>query len=205
MEFKGTLGTDGTITNLSSLTGSDSVSKGDTYKVITAGTYKYSSDTKSVTVKVGDTIIYDGSTWVVIPSGDVDGVTNIATIADGGLQLQDSSGATINNLTTTGKIGIASKGVLTEHIADKAITSTQIADTTITNDQIANTTIEIGKLHTDVYSTSGFRNRDTLVAAYQDGQINSAVYALTTADAAAIEKATIQYDKDYSAIKFIIN
>jgi hypothetical protein len=61
------------------------------------------------------------------------------------------------------------------------------------------------KLHTDVYSTSGYRTRDTLVAASETGKINSAIYALTTANTAATEKATIQYDTDYSAIKFIIN
>lgn len=205
MEFKGTLGTDGTTPNLSSLTGASAAEKGNTYKVITAGTYKYDDDKKSVSVKVGDTIIYDGSTWVVIPSGDVDGVTNIATIADGGLQLQDNEGNTVTSLTSIGKIGIADEGVLTAHIADEAITNDKIADKTITNGKIADTTIELGKLNTSVYSTSGYRSRDTLVATSDAGKINSAIYALTTANTAATEKATIQYDTDYSAIKFIIN
>lgn len=64
MVFKGTIGTGGTVTTLPT-----NPSAGDTYKVITAGTYG------SITAKVGDVIVYskpEGSTgsWVLIPSGD---------------------------------------------------------------------------------------------------------------------------------------
>lgn len=61
MIFKGSLGTGGTITSLPTASASN---EGFTYKVITAGTYA------SQAAKVGDTFISDGSTWVLIPSGD---------------------------------------------------------------------------------------------------------------------------------------
>lgn len=61
MVFKGTLGTGGTITTLPSAASSN---EGYTYKVITAGTYQ------SVACEVGDVVVSNGSSWVLIPSGD---------------------------------------------------------------------------------------------------------------------------------------
>lgn len=61
MIFKGSLGTGGTITTLPSASASN---EGFVYKVIEAGTYQ------SLVCKVGDTVISNGSEWVLIPSGD---------------------------------------------------------------------------------------------------------------------------------------
>ena len=61
MQYKGTLGTDGTITSLPSAASSN---EGFTYKVITAGTYD------SQEAKIGDVFISNGSAWTLIPSGD---------------------------------------------------------------------------------------------------------------------------------------
>lgn len=61
MIFKGSLGTGGTITTLPA---ASSANEGYVYKVITDGTYAGQA------AKVGDTFISDGSTWVLIPSGD---------------------------------------------------------------------------------------------------------------------------------------
>lgn len=58
MQFKGTLGTDGTI---SVLPAASSANEGWAYKVITAGTYQ------SVAVNVGDLIVSNANEWVVIP------------------------------------------------------------------------------------------------------------------------------------------
>ena len=69
MIFRGTLGTGGTITSLPTASASN---EGDTYKVITAGTYA------SQTAKVGDVFICGVPTgsstysWVLIPAGDTD-------------------------------------------------------------------------------------------------------------------------------------
>lgn len=81
MIFRGTVGTDGTITTLPT---ASSAVEGDTYKVITAGTYA------SKAAKVGDVFVCclpAGGTayeWILIPSGDEPSgtVTSIAT-ADG--------------------------------------------------------------------------------------------------------------------------
>ena len=61
MVFKGTLGTNGTITSLPTASVSN---EGFTYKVITAGTYA------SQSAKVGDVFVSNGSAWVIIPAGD---------------------------------------------------------------------------------------------------------------------------------------
>lgn len=71
MIFKGTLGTGGTVTALPT-----SPVAGWSYKVITAGTYA------NISCTVGDMLVYDGSAWVLIPSGDDEKkgtVTNVAT------------------------------------------------------------------------------------------------------------------------------
>lgn len=62
MIFKGTVGTDGTIA-WASLPAAASGNKGNEYKVVS------NHDTAPI-CKTGDTIISDGTSWVVIPSGD---------------------------------------------------------------------------------------------------------------------------------------
>ena len=86
MIFKGTLGTNGSVTALPS-----NAVAGWSYKVITAGTYGGNSCT------VGDMLVYDGSTWVLIPSGDDEKKGTVTSVATG----QGLSGGTI---TTSGTI-----------------------------------------------------------------------------------------------------
>ena len=90
MRFIGTLGTGGTATDLASASANN---KGYTYKVITAGTYQ------DAVVKVGDLVISNGSSWIVVPSGDEPSgtVTNIAT----------GDGLTGGPITSTGTISHA--------------------------------------------------------------------------------------------------
>ena len=61
MVFKGTLGTGGTISTLPTASSSN---EGFVYIVITDGTYA------GQTAKAGDTFVSDGSSWVLVPSGD---------------------------------------------------------------------------------------------------------------------------------------
>ena len=99
MVFKGSLGTGGTITALPT----DGTAKvGDTYKVITAGTYA------SKAAKVGDTFICltktsSANTWELIPSGDEPSgtVTSVAVSNGGGLSVSGSP------ITTSGTITIS--------------------------------------------------------------------------------------------------
>lgn len=106
MVFKGSLGTGGTITTLPT---NGSARIGDTYKVITAGTYAGQA------AKVGDTFICDSktssaNTWVLIPSGDEPSgtVTSITIKASSPIAI-DSSAA----ITTSGErtISHANSGV----------------------------------------------------------------------------------------------
>ena len=63
MVFKGSLGTGGTITSLPTAA---TANNGFVYQVITAGTYA------SQAADIGDLFISNGSSWVLIPSGDED-------------------------------------------------------------------------------------------------------------------------------------
>lgn len=92
MQFKGTVGTGGTYTD-STLPAAATANEGWTVKVITAGTYR------GVAAKVGDTLVSDGSAWILIPSGDEPSgtVTNIAT----------GTGLTGGPITTSGTISLA--------------------------------------------------------------------------------------------------
>jgi hypothetical protein len=93
MIFKGSLGTGGTITSLPTAAASN---EGFTYKVITAGTYA------SQAAKVGDTFISDGSTWVLIPSGDEPSgtVTSITLKATSPIAIDSSSAITTSGTRT---------------------------------------------------------------------------------------------------------
>ena len=98
MVFKGSLGTGGTITALP-VDGSASI--GDTYKVITAGTYA------SQTAKVGDTFICltktsSANTWELIPSGDEPSgtVTSITLKATSPIAIDSSSAITTSGTRT---------------------------------------------------------------------------------------------------------
>lgn len=107
MIYKGTLGTGGTITTLPT---ASSDNKGFTYKVITAGTYD------SKTAIVGDMFISDGSTWVLISSGDEPSgtVTKIST----------GVGLTGGDITTTGTIKAKLKSETASTLDSAAMGST---------------------------------------------------------------------------------
>ena len=98
MVFKGSLGTGGTITALPT---NGTANIGDTYKVITAGTYA------SKAAKVGDTFICltktsSANTWELIPSGDepVGTVTSVTIKATSPISI-DSSAAITSSGTRT--------------------------------------------------------------------------------------------------------
>lgn len=106
MVFRGSLGTGGTITDLP-VDGSAAI--GDTYKVITAGTY----DSKAA--KVGDAFICltktsNANTWELIPSGDEPSgtVTSITIEATAPIAVSSSSAITTSGTRT---ISHATSGV----------------------------------------------------------------------------------------------
>lgn len=79
--------------------------EGHTYKVITTGTYA------SQSAKVGDTFISDGSSWVLIPSGDEPN----GTVTSVGLSNSTNGGLTISGspITSSGSITVGHSNVLT--------------------------------------------------------------------------------------------
>lgn len=130
MVFKGTLGTGGTKTTLPT-----SPETGDTYKVITEGTYG------SISAKVGDVVIYNGTEWVLIPSGDEPSgtVTNVATgegLSGGPItETGTISHAVPTNAATTNSKTSADNKYISGATSDKfghitAITQTTAADAT---------------------------------------------------------------------------
>ena len=106
MVFKGSIGTDGTIT-WANLPQPATSNTGFVYKVITAYTNTGTSDYRP-TSKVGDTIVSNGTEWTNIPSGDepTGTVTSVglSTTASGGLVVSGSpitsSGTMTVNLDT---------------------------------------------------------------------------------------------------------
>ena len=98
MVFKGSLGTGGTVTSLPT---DGSANIGDTYKVITAGTYA------SKVADVGDIFICltktsSANTWELIPSGDEPSgtVTSITLNATSPINIDSSSAITTSGIRT---------------------------------------------------------------------------------------------------------
>lgn len=104
MQFKGTAGTDGNYVPDSAATGTKlpaaaEANNGWTVKVITDGTYA------TVSAKEGDTLISNGTVWVLIPSGDEDPGVEQISVGDG---LKTDTGQPI---TSTGTISLKLKSV----------------------------------------------------------------------------------------------
>ena len=93
MIFKGSLGAGGTITALPAAT---TLNTGDTYKVITAGTYDGQA------AQVGDMFTSDGSNWVLFTSEDVPSgtVTSITLQATSPVAIDDSTAITTSGVRT---------------------------------------------------------------------------------------------------------
>jgi len=103
MYFKGTIGTGGTAGTTLPTTG---VKVGDTYKIITAGTYAGQA------AKVGDMFIATTTTptWAYVPSGDDVDVTQVN--AGAGLNTtSDDSSTDGGSITSTGTLYLTKSGV----------------------------------------------------------------------------------------------
>jgi hypothetical protein len=103
MYFKGTIGTGGTAGTALPTTG---VKAGDTYKIITDGTYAGQA------ARIGDLFIATASTpaWAYVPSGDDPRVTQIT--AGAGLNTtSDDSSVDGGNITTTGTLYLTKTAV----------------------------------------------------------------------------------------------
>lgn len=108
MVFKGSVGTSGTVTSLPTAAATN---EGWTYKVITS--------LSSPAAKVGDTVISNGSNWVVIPSGDEPSGTvtsiGVSNATNGGLTISGSP------ITSSGTITIGHSNVLSSAQTTQAV------------------------------------------------------------------------------------
>lgn len=151
MVFKGTLGAQADSPTITVLPTDGSANVGDTYKVITAGTYG------SQTAKVGDLFICltktaSANTWTYVPSGDEPSgtVTNVAA----GVGLTTASGSAI---TDTGTI----KAKLT-------------SETALTGDGVASVGVDgSGNLAVDIRVVEGTYNASTNKVATQSTVANA--------------------------------
>ena len=140
MQFKGTVGTSGTVTDISSI---QSPQNGDTYKIITGITLtsEQSLDGNEHELTVGDIIICSSDKWVFVPSGNED-ITSIKIAG---------SGDTINVSTTaqTGEVVLGTAaGVNTA--------------TSVTNDTTTVPTTSAVKTYVDDNSGLSFNYKGTL-------------------------------------------
>ena len=156
MVFKGSLGTGGTITTLPTASASN---EGYTYKVITAGTYA------SQAAKIGDTFISDGSSWILIPSGDEPSgtVTSITLNATSPILIDSSSAITTSGTRTLShatsgvtagtykSVTVDNKGhvtagtnptTLSGYGITDALTDAQVNGTSVVNNNVANIVTE---------------------------------------------------------------
>ena len=148
MVFKGTLGTGGTITDLPTAAAAN---HGDTYKVITAGTYA------SIVAKIGDVFTSDGSSWVLIPAGDTDSDTWRAIKVNGTEKLGSaiSTGAVdfVNGTNTTASFD-ATGSKVSFSATDEKVTGQEQNPTSGTNYDILWTN---GTTNQKPYYNNGFR------------------------------------------------
>ena len=169
MVYKGTLGTNGTITSLPNVS---TANTGFTYKVITAGTYA------SKAADVGDMFISNGSTWELVPSGDdISSVivtkvqtsgTKIATITVDSTSTDlyaptPPSAATANPVMDgTAAIGTSSKYAKEDHV-HPTDTSRQATLVSGTNIKTINSTSLLGSGNIDIHEYWEYNNTDDTI------------------------------------------
>lgn len=155
MRFIGSLGTGGTDTSLAAASDSN---KGYAYKVITAGTYQ------SIAAKVGDMLISNGSSWILIPSGDEPSGTVTSITPGNGLlngtgttAITTSGTLNINYGTSTAKIGTAAAGTATTVSRSDHVHAIDL-DTGDNNGQvkIAGTNVSVKGLGSNAYSSTSY-------------------------------------------------
>ena len=160
MVFKGTLGVGGTIQTLPTASASN---EGYTYKVITAGTYA------GTTAKVGDVFTSDGSTWVLIPSGDedsdtwraikVNGVEKLGNgISSGAVDFRGSANIDVTFDNDGNKVEIATKNIYTQSEVNTLIANAvdSVLPTDTASGEIANfyTSLEKPLISVNVENTA---------------------------------------------------
>lgn len=190
MIFKGSLGTGGTITALP-VDGSANI--GDTYKVITAGTYA------SKAAKVGDTFICltktsSANTWELIPSGDEPSgtVTSVTIKATSPISIDSSAAITSSGERT---LSHANSGVTAGNYKSVTVNATghvtagenptTLAGYGITDAKIASGVITLGS-----NTITPLTSASTLDATKLSGTIPSGCYTDTKNTAGSTDSSS---------------
>jgi len=159
MVFKGTLGSGGTIETLPTASSSN---EGYTYKVITDGTYA------SISAKVGDVFVSNGSAWVLIPAGD-DVEDTWRNIKVNGVEVLGSAISTgALDLVQGNKIKITeSNGAVTVASTDKKLTGTLASgSTSITFTDSAITTSSLIDVYAPVWYSDAVQSDGSVVLTF---------------------------------------
>ena len=176
MVFKGSLGTDGTITTLPNAVKANT---GFTYKVITDSTY---SGQKA---KSGDMFISDGSKWIYIPSADEEGgVTSVNVSVPTGLSVSGVPITTSGTIAITNEEGYSIPAEARQEQWDAAFEHSEStharADATKVEASETNGNIKINDVETTVYEhptqtakTSGMYK----IAVDSTGHVSNAITA----------------------------
>lgn len=223
MVFRGSLGTGGTITSLP-VDGSAAV--GDTYKVITAGTYD------SKTAKVGDTFICltktsSANTWELIPSGDEPSgtVTSITLKATSPIAINSSSAITTsgtrtlshaNSGATEGSYGDSSAQTPTyggtfkvPYVTVNAtghVTSISEHTVTIPDSDNTDSKTSSGNTSNKIFLVGATTQSSSGQTTYSDDEIYATSGVLTTKSVqVGGTAATIQFNSTNDSIEFIFN
>lgn len=189
MVFKGSLGTSGTITTLPS---ADVINTGFTYKVIQAGTYA------SQTAEIGDIFISDGTTWILVPSGDDIANVVVTPVQSSGTKI---AVVTVNNTSTDlyaptpvappnastlapNMDGTAAAGTSTSYARADHIHPVDTSRASA-ND-VSNLTTRVGSLETAIGTGGSVENKITAAIQGLDSSIaatsNEAISAITITD-----------------------
>ena len=180
MQFKGSLGTGGTYTS-STIPAAAASNKGWTLKVITAGTYQ------GVAAKVGDTLISDGTNWILIPSGDEPSgtVTSITLNATSPIAIDNSTAITTSGTRT---ISHANSGV-TAGTYDSVTVDAKGHVTGGTNPNKYWANLQVGTAANYITEPE-----------FKSVKING-----SSTNSASTQNAVIQYDTTNKCIKFVFN
>ena len=175
MVFKGTLGTNGTVTAVPTT----KVVKGDTYKIITSGSYAGS------TCKVGDLLIALASgdieattdNWAYVPSGNENETyirystttQNLTTTAQSGtITLGEAATKQVDTTVTSGSTKLPTSGAVASHVSGQISTVTSALNTHKGDTTAHITAAERTKWNANEVNQNAFSNvkvGDTTIAA----------------------------------------
>lgn len=196
MQFKGSLGTGGTYTG-SSFPPAANTNKGWTVKVITDGTYQ------GVTAKVGDTLISDGTNWILIPSGDEPSgtVTSIQILSESPISIDQTDAITSNGVRTIthDNSGITAGTYKSVTVDAKGHVTAGTNPTTLAGYGI---TDAASSTHTHYWANLQVGSSTNYIT---EPEVKSVKINGSSTNAASTENAVIQYDTTNKCIKFVFN